>query len=292
MELTHRIRAWLRGLLGPRQGRFVDASHANAAGERAYKLYIPKRISRRPALVVMLHGCTQDPADFARGTRMNELADEHGFLVAYPAQTEQANPQRCWNWFSSLHQQRGSGEPSIIAGIAEEVIVRHGVDRRAVYVAGMSAGGAMAVIMGTLYPDLFAAVGVHSGLPFAAADDLPSALAAMQGSFARPRPAGTPLPVIVFHGEEDKLVHPLNASEVIAQAAHGAHQAVTATGEGNGRAYTRTVHRLEEETPLAEHWLVHGLGHAWSGGDPAGSHTDPAGPSASHEMLRFFRTAR
>ncbi|MGZ3184322.1 MAG: extracellular catalytic domain type 1 short-chain-length polyhydroxyalkanoate depolymerase [Telluria sp.] len=290
-HLAAEIRRWLRGLVGPRPGSFIDGSFANAAGQRGYKVYVPGRVRKPAALVVMLHGCTQHPEDFARGTRMNKLADEHGFVVAYPAQSEQANPQRCWNWFSALDQQHGKGEPSIIAGITQEVVARYGIDPRAVYVAGMSAGGAMAVIMGTQYPELYAAVGVHSGLPFAAADDLPSALAAMRGEYARPRPAGTPLPVIVFHGDEDRLVHPLNAREVIAQTAHAALAGVEAKGEGGGLAFTRTTHRRADDMALAEHWLVHGLGHAWSGGDPAGSHTASGGPDASREMLRFFRTS-
>lgn len=298
MGLMDTISKWLDRLQrqAARPGTFIDGSFAAAAGARTYKLYVPAAVQdgRGAAvpLVVMLHGCTQHPEDFARGTRMNELADELGFVVVYPAQSEQANPQRCWNWFSALDQKRDEGEPSIIAGIAREVMGRCSIDAGRVYVAGMSAGGAMAVIMGTLYPDLFAAVGVHSGLPFAAADDLPTALAAMKGSFARPRPAGTPLPVIVFHGDEDKMVHPVNAAEVIAQTAHAAMDKESAPGEGGGRRYTRTVHRREDAVPFAEHWLVHGLGHAWSGGDPSGSHTDAAGPSASREMLRFFSTAR
>jgi poly(hydroxyalkanoate) depolymerase family esterase len=290
-------------------GAFTDAVYANAAGQRAYKLYVPAGPRRPMPLVVMLHGCAQQPADFARGTRMNALAEKHGFLVAYPEQSQQANPQRCWNWFSALDQQRGKGEPAIIAGITEQVAAEHKVDTRRIYIAGMSAGGAMAVILGNLYPELYAAVGVHSGLPFAAADDLPSALAAMKGDFSRPRRPGAALPVIVFHGDRDSVVHPLNAAEVVAQAtstptatafAHVTPATAAAaaplskadSGEGNGRAYTRTVHRRADDRVQAEHWVVHGLGHAWSGGDPGASFTDAGGPSASEEMLRFFRAVR
>jgi poly(hydroxyalkanoate) depolymerase family esterase len=289
---------WLDRLLegGARAGHWEQGEHADAAGTRSYQLYVPpqaRRLLSRPLpLVVMLHGCGQDPADFARGTGMNALADEHGFFVLYPAQSAQANPQRCWNWFAQPHQQRDGGEPAILANMTRAILSRHAIDPLQVYVAGLSAGGAMAVILGTVYPDLFTAVGVHSGVPFAAADDLPSALAAMRGSFARQRAPGTPLPVIVFHGDQDPVVHHANAAEVIAQAAHGAIAPVSSAGQAGGRRFTRTVHAGQHEPPRAEMWLVHGLGHAWSGGDAGGSFADTAGPAASREMLRFFRTAR
>ena len=309
MDVVSTIAALALSLAGTGEpGTFTDAVYTNAAGERAYKLYVPAGPRQQPmALVVMLHGCAQQGADFARGTRMNALADQHGFMVAYPEQSQQANPQRCWNWFSAGDQKRGQGEPSIIAGITQKVAQEHKIDNRRIYIAGMSAGGAMAVIMGNLYPELYAAVGVHSGVPFAAANDLPSAVAAMKGEFARPRPDGAPLPMIVFHGDRDAIVHPVNASEVVAQATRRAPAGFASvaagsaalaapvskadTGNGNGRSYTRTVHRRADSV-VAEHWMVHGLGHAWSGGDAGGSFTDKEGPSASEEMLRFFRTVR
>jgi poly(hydroxyalkanoate) depolymerase family esterase len=308
MDVVSKIAALALSLAGTGDpGAFTDAVYANAAGERAYKLYVPAGPRQQPMpLVVMLHGCAQQGADFARGTRMNALAEKHGFLVAYPEQSQQANPQRCWNWFNATDQKRDSGEPSIIAGITRRVAKEHGIDSKRIYIAGLSAGGAMAVIMGNLYPELYAAVGVHSGLPFAAADDLPSALAAMKGEYARPRKEGAPLPVIVFHGDRDAIVHPVNAAEVVLQAtrrapafasvapgaALAASVATADAGNGNGRSYTRTVHRRGGDQVLAEQWLVHGLGHAWSGGDPEGSFTDKDGPSASEEMLRFFRAVR
>jgi poly(3-hydroxybutyrate) depolymerase len=163
-----------------------------------------------------------------------------------------------------------------------------------VYVAGLSAGGAMATIMGTLYPDLYAAVGVHSGLPFASAKDLPSALAAMKGDFRRSNAPGRTVPIIVFHGDRDTTVHPANGDELVAQGARrGKRKAAVEPGQvPNGHAYTRTMHQQDDGTVHAEHWLIHGAGHAWSGGNPRGSYTDGKGPDASREMMRFFRTQR
>ena len=280
-------------------GRFVRARYTNRSGTRAYKTYLPARDEgqARP-LVVMLHGCKQNPDDFAAGTRMNELADEMGFIVAYPEQACAANPSRCWNWFQAADQQRDDGEPSLIAGITRDVIARYNADPRRVYVAGLSAGGAMAAIMGHNYPDLYAAIGIHSGLAYAAARDIPSALAAMRGHRFRPDPACAEstfqaVPTIVFHGDLDTTVHSSNGAQVIAQATPTGDELVTAAfapqsvekGEERGRGYTRTVSSGE---PALEHWLVHGAGHAWSGGSANGSYTDPRGPDASRAMLRFF----
>ncbi|HEU4375212.1 MAG TPA: PHB depolymerase family esterase [Telluria sp.] len=277
-------------------GKFIDGSHTNAAGTRSYKLYVPSTYTgeQQVPLVVMLHGCTQDPVDFASGTQMNQLAEEMHCLVVYPAQSQSANAQRCWNWFSAVDQTRDQGEPSIIAGITRDVMASHNVDDRQVYVAGLSAGGAMATIMGTLYPDLYAAVGVHSGLPFASAHDLPSALAAMKGKFGQPREQGKSIPIIVFHGDRDTTVHPANGDELIARGKHhAAKEIVVEPGRvPDGHAYTRTVHQHPDGTPHAEQWLIHGAGHAWSGGSSRGSYTDGKGPDASREMMRFFRTKR
>jgi poly(hydroxyalkanoate) depolymerase family esterase len=262
-------------------GRFVKRSYTNRAGTRAYKIYLPARYHGQPLpLIVMLHGCKQTPDDFAAGTRMNQLADQLGFLVVYPAQARTANFSRCWNWFWPRDQQRGQGEPSLIAGITRRVIARYNIDARRVYVAGLSAGGAMAAIMGATYPELYAAVGVHSGLPYASARDAVSALAAMNGQrtgAAVPLPS---VPTIVFHGDRDTTVHHRNGQYGIADA-----KLQSETGEAGGRAYTRTVHRGR---PSLEHWLVHGAGHAWSGGNAKATYTDPTGPDATREMLRFF----
>jgi len=283
------------GTASPWPGTFSSGSFTNEAGTRDYKLYVPSTLTAAPAaLVVMLHGCTQNPDDFAHGTGMNALAEELGCLVVYPAQSQAANSSRCWNWFSEADQQRDRGEPSIIAGITRDVMARHPVDARQVFVAGLSAGGAMATIMGTLYPDLYAAVGVHSGLPFAAARDLPSALAAMKGDFRRSQAPGRPLPIIVFHGDRDTTVHPTNGDALVTQGrARGARRTAVEPGQvPNGHAYTRTMHHHDDGSVHAEHWLIHGAGHAWSGGSARGSYTDGKGPDASREMMRFFRTQR
>ncbi|MCC2954978.1 PHB depolymerase family esterase [Massilia sp. IC2-477] len=275
-------------------GSFSSGSYSNEAGTRDYKLYVPSTLGDAPAaLVVMLHGCTQNPDDFAHGTQMNALAEELGCLVVYPAQSQSANPSRCWNWFNESDQQRDRGEPSIIAGITRDVMARHAVDARQVFVAGLSAGGAMATIMGTLYPDLYAAVGVHSGLPFAAAKDLPSALAAMKGDFRRSQAPGRQLPIIVFHGDRDTTVHPANGDALVSQGrARGVRHTAEPGQVPDGHAYTRTVHHHDDGSVHAEHWLIHGAGHAWSGGNARGSYTDGKGPDASREMMRFFRTQR
>jgi poly(hydroxyalkanoate) depolymerase family esterase len=276
-------------------GKFIDASVTNPAGTRSYKLYVPASCRGAPApLLVMLHGCGQDPADFASGTQMNVLAEEMACLVAYPAQSQQANPQRCWNWFSATDQTRDQGEPSLIAAITRRVMAEHRVIPGQVFVAGLSAGGAMAIIMGTLYPELYAAVGVHSGLPFAAANNLPSALAAMQGKFGKRHAPGAPVPIIVFHGDQDSTVHPANGDELIARGARDASaQVLVEPGRvPDGHAYTRTVHRRADGRPQAEQWLIHGAGHAWSGGSAHGSYTDGKGPDASRAMMRFFQTQR
>jgi len=274
-------------------GKFSDGSFSNAAGARQYKLYVPSSYTGEAVpLVVMLHGCTQDPDDFARGTQMNVLAEEMQCLVLYPAQSQQANASRCWNWFSAGDQARDRGEPSLIAGMTREVMGQYAIDPAQVYVAGLSAGGAMATIMGTLYPDLYAAVGVHSGLPYGSAHDLPSALAAMKGNIGRANAPGRSIPIIVFHGDKDTTVHPANSDELIARGAHhGARDIVVEPGRvPDGHAYTRTLHQRADGSAHAEQWLIHGAGHAWSGGNARGSYTDGRGPDASREMMRFFRT--
>jgi poly(hydroxyalkanoate) depolymerase family esterase len=280
-------------------GQFLSRSYTNAAGTREYKLYIPGSItSKSMPLLVMLHGCTQNPDDFAAGTQMNALAEEKQCMVAYPAQAKSVNPSRCWNWFNALDQKRDQGEPSIIAGIALQISAEYPINPGQIYVAGLSAGGAMAVIVGTLYPEVFTAVGVHSGLPFAAARDLPSALLAMRSgvSVNRNRRDGG-IPIIVFHGDRDTTVHPRNGDELMAQGlrnqAGDREVQAAAVREGsvpNGHRYTQTTHNLNDGSPLAEHWVVHGAGHAWSGGSEDGSYTDAKGPDASREMMRFFET--
>jgi poly(hydroxyalkanoate) depolymerase family esterase len=271
------------------QGEFVAGHYAGSAGARDYKLFIPPTDGTHPLpLVVMLHGCTQNPDDFAAGTGMNDTALGHGFFVLYPAQSQQANPQRCWNWFKHNHQGRGRGEPELLAGMTRDVMARYAIDPARVYVAGLSAGGAMAAIMGDAYPDIYAAVGVHSGLATGIAKDLPSALGAMKGGGSRPFGAASGVPTIVFHGDADATVHPGNGEHVITASAGTINGEVEKGISPGGRSYTRRVHRNAKGEVVAEHWLVHGAQHAWSGGSPKGSYTDPRGPDASEQMIEFF----
>jgi poly(hydroxyalkanoate) depolymerase family esterase len=282
----------------PEGGRFVERSYTNSAGTRFYKLYIPSGYTGQAVpLIVMLHGCTQSPDDFATGTRMNEHSEEHTFLVAYPAQAGNANMQKCWNWFQAADQQRDRGEPSLIAGITRQVVEEYEVAEGKVYVAGMSAGGAMAAIMGATYPDLYAAVGVHSGLAPGTANDLSSAFTAMrQGGpiVAHPNGERTEIvPTIVFHGDRDTTVHPRNGERLLAHLTRGGNGTSprVRTHQGHvpgGYEYTRFTYRDAEGRDLVERWSVHGLGHAWSGGCYPGSYTDSRGPDASAEMVRFF----
>lgn len=290
---------------GPDKGRFVSGSCTNAAGTRAYKLYIPASYSGQPLpLIVMLHGCTQNPDDFAAGTGMNAVAEEHNCFVVYPAQNKSANGSNCWNWFQPGDQQRARGEPSIIADITRKVAREYQVDRTRIYAAGLSAGGAMAAILGATYPDLYAAIGVHSGLPYGVAHDVPSAFAAMKGgkgkvsmraaSAKAPTVLAHSVPVIVFHGDRDNTVHATNGDKALQQCMQagvtsGSKTKVEKSRSPNGRSYTRSIHSNAHGVVVAEKWTVHGAGHAWAGGSGKGSYTDPQGPDAAREMLRFFQ---
>ena len=261
------------------------------AGSRRYKLYVPLADAVQPRpLVVMLHGCTQTPDDFAAGTRMNDLADEMGVLVAYPEQPRSANPSGCWNWFRSTDQRRDTGEPAILAALTREIVLAHNIDTSRIFVAGLSAGGAAAVVMGQTYPDLFAAVGVHSGLACGVARDMPSAFAAMRGAPGASLRAGLPVPTIVFHGTADRTVAPTNAAGIIEQIGGGPPSTEADGHTLDGTRYRRRIYRGRNGPILAEDWSIEGAGHAWSGGDPSGSYTDARGPDASREMMRFFLT--
>jgi poly(hydroxyalkanoate) depolymerase family esterase len=299
-----------REIREPTGEQFQRHSFTCAAGTRQYRLFIPKgHLGRQLPLLVMLHGCTQSPDDFARGTRMNQLAEEEGYYVVYPAQTVSDNPTKCWNWFRPADQCRDRGEPAIIAELTRHLVRAHRLDPARVYVAGLSAGAAMAVILARTYPDIYAAAGVHSGLPYGSAHDVPSAFAAMKqgsgisvaGTNAIGQALGAPVPAIVFHGDRDLVVDAHNGDIVIAQSmaslggsvwdadSYGANDKQVERGiVPGGYSYTRTMLLDPQGRVLAEQWLVHGAGHAWFGGDPTGSYTDPKGPDASAEMLRFF----
>jgi poly(hydroxyalkanoate) depolymerase family esterase len=280
----------------PEGARFIEGTYSNAAGSRAYRLFIPSRYQEGQPLplVVMLHGCTQSPDDFAAGTRMNFIAEEQTCFVVYPAQRSEANQAKCWNWFRPADQQRDGGEPSLIAGITRQIMRDYSVDTKRVYVGGLSAGAAAAAIMGATYNDLYAAIGVHSGLACGAAIDLPSAFVAMrQGGRSDDGVIpgdGLPVPTIVFHGDRDTTVHPNNADQIreLFLRATGTQKKVHRGQVPEGHAYTRTIHTDAAGRGIFEHWNIHGAGHAWSGGSPAGSYTDPRGPDATREMLRFF----
>ncbi|WP_395686288.1 alpha/beta hydrolase family esterase [Caenimonas koreensis] len=269
------------------EGDTVTSGHSQG---RDWQLYIPPhRAGQKLALVVMLHGCTQSPGDFAAGTRMNDAAREQGCFVLYPAQSSKANPQRCWNWFKHTHQARGRGEAAMLANMTLEIIERYPIDPARVYVAGLSAGGAMAAILADAYPDIYAAAGVHSGLAAGSAQDLSSALGAMQKGGTPVAHKATARPTIVFHGDADTTVHPRNGEQVIAATTGPSARTESSTGRSTGgRRYTRAVHKASDGRVVAEHWVVHSSGHAWSGGSPAGSYTDTSGPDATAEMLRFF----
>lgn len=292
----------------PAGGSFVsDRFHADN-GSLPFKLFIPGNDATQPLpLIVMLHGCGQDADDFAAGTGMNALAQQHGFLVAYPEQPCEANWNRCWNWFDGAHHRRGRGEPQLLAALTRKIMAEHAVDPTRVYAAGLSSGGAMAVILGRTYPDIFTAVGCHSGLAHGSATDSAGALAAMRDGAAMPAlpqdcPQHAGVPVIVFHGDMDTTVNVRNSTALVEQTlasytGHGLQggQALAmdeAKGEHGGRVFTRRIHRGAWGEVVAEQWTLHGTGHAWSGGNVRGSYTDRCGPDASEEIVRFFLGVR
>ncbi|MBT3065324.1 PHB depolymerase family esterase [Rhodoferax sp. U11-2br] len=276
------------------QGEFISGSHSHQQLTRRYKLYVPPgHLGKTLPLVVMLHGCKQNPDDFAAGTGMNQCAQALGLFVLYPEQAADANPSACWNWFQHQHQQRGAGEPALIASLTQAITQQYNIDAQRVYVAGLSAGGAMAAVLAVAYPDIFAAVGVHSGLPAGAASNVAQALMVMK----RGRTSDTPaisLPTIVFHGDADSTVHPHNGEQLVASA-RGRVPGQPQLEHGlsaQGQAYTRSIWPAQPGRAAVEYWQLHGAGHAWSGGRAEGSFTNPQGVDASAEMLRFFLSQR
>ncbi|MEO6974155.1 MAG: PHB depolymerase family esterase [Rhodoferax sp.] len=275
---------------------FTTRTFSHGGRSITYKLFVPGGLGQvlRP-LIVMLHGCTQNPDDFAAGTGMNALAVEHGFRVLYPAQAQDINPQRCWTWFKHNHQQRGRGEPALLAALTQSVMSEGAVDQDRVFIAGLSAGGAMATIVAQAYPDIFSAVGVHSGLARGTAKDAMAAMMAMKSgtgpAAAAVQADSIGVPTIVFHGDADTTVHPDHGGHVLAAsfaAATVRRLSVQQGASAQGQRYTQEVYADVGGAVVAEYWQLHNAGHAWSGGSRHGSYTDPRGPEASREMLRFF----
>ena len=297
----------------PAGSRVVRGVFRNAAGERPWALYLPDAAAPaagRP-LVVMLHGCTQDADDIARGTRLHELAARHGWMVLYPEQPALYNLRKCWNWYDPAHQQRDAGEPSLIAGMTSQAVVDHGGDPSRVYLAGISAGAAMASLVAAAYPEQYAALALHSGLVHTAARNVMDALGVMQRGVPSPEPFAQQalaamggharaIPTLVLHGESDAVVAPINGAQAAKQwfltnaLAKGQPLDTTSGGtdrtvnEEGGYRVTRSTYRAKDGAPLSYLVMVRELGHAWSGGASDGSFTDPRGPSASALVIEFF----
>lgn len=288
-----------------RPSAFTEGSIQFKGDHYPYRLYLPAGPSTGAAtagaampLVVLLHGCKQDALDFSKGTGMNVLADQQQFAVLYPQQIAKANAGSCWNWFETEHQSR-SGEPGMIAALVKKMLeADHDglrIDANRVYIAGLSAGGAMATITAGLYPELFAAVGVHSGLPAGSANSMIGAFSAMRRGSSAGEPAANAIPTIVFHGAQDQTVHPDNGEHISASALAALKKSGVAfektetkvSSKGDKPAH-RVVYQDASGKPLVEHWQVSNGGHAWFGGASAGSYTDPQAPSASQAMVAFF----
>jgi poly(hydroxyalkanoate) depolymerase family esterase len=282
---------------------FIAGRHTYRNVEHAFKVYFPP-VSAQSApagLIVMLHGCKQNATDFAAGTRMNDLARDANLIVLYPEQSSRANAQRCWNWFDPVRNRRGQGEPAWIASLTKVLVKAHKVPSRHTFIAGLSAGGAMAITTAQAYPEIFAACGVHSGVAPGSARGVLDAMSVMRSGAPpwRSCPQGTKLiPTIVFHGDRDRTVSTRHASNVVVAAlgdpaasglkpAEQTQEEIAGT-EPYGRNFTRIVSRDPKGRTTGEKWIIHGMGHAWSGGSTAGTYIDSTGPSASEAMLRFF----
>jgi poly(hydroxyalkanoate) depolymerase family esterase len=297
---------------GSGQGTGVSfaGSYSAAAGTRAYRGYVPSTYTPGTAmpLIVVLHGCTQTADSIRQLTRYDQLAEAKGFIAVFPEQPPSANFLRCWNFFLDAHMHRGTGEPSLIAGITNWVRQRYTVDPRRIYVAGLSAGGAMASVMGASYPDLYAAVGIGSGCEYAATATCAGwrssdPTKAAQAAYAEMGQRARVLPVIAFQGDKDFTVPPVNADQLVKQWTitadladdHVANGSVsgtpttTLTGQvPNGRAYTTRYYADADGRELVQYWSVHGMSHAWSGGCSCALHADPQGPDATAAMYAFL----
>jgi poly(hydroxyalkanoate) depolymerase family esterase len=292
--------------------------YKDATGDHPYFVYTPTTYHPGTAvpLLIMLHGCSQTAADFAAGTGMNDLAEQYGFIVVYPQQKRISNRTLCWNWFKSSHQFRDRGEPALIAHMVQAVSENTSqwtIDSSRVYVVGASAGAAMAVILGATYPDIFAAIGVHSGVEYQAVTNIIGGLKVMFGGGPDPVKQGRRayeamgsytrmMPTIVFQGTRDKIVHPINGDQVVQQWMQTNHLASdglyvadfhnpTTTTFGQvpeGYAYTVSTWKDHAGKEVQQYWKILGLAHAWSGGNPAVSYTDPEGPNASEAIYQFF----
>jgi poly(hydroxyalkanoate) depolymerase family esterase len=268
--------------------KFLEKSFVSKYGNRDYKIYIPQKNATSPGLIVMLHGCTQNPDDFAIGTQMNILAEEENMIILYPKQSSSYNQSKCWNWFKD--DGTSIGESKIISEMTKSVINEYDINPEDVYVAGMSAGGAMAVILATQYPDLYKAAGIHSGLPYKAATNINMALYSMKNGRDKSLDIKIKTPMIVFHGNKDETVAIKNAEQIISDIVFSYSEKVSTVVESTN-TYTVTSYK-EKEKLLAEYWVIKNKGHVWSGGDAKGSYTSATGPNASKEMMRFFKTKR
>jgi poly(hydroxyalkanoate) depolymerase family esterase len=276
---------------GAAGGRTVSDTFTSDAGSRRYDVYLPDAYDGTAALpvIVMLHGCTQDAADIARGTRLNTAADDRRVLIVYPEQPATAHPRTCWTWYDEAHQSRDRGEPSLIAGITRAVMSKYRVDSSRVYIAGISAGGAMAAIVAAEYPELYAAIGVHSGVPVGAARSVTEALGVMQRgpADADALPAmSVKATAFIAHGADDAIVSPRNGELLARQWAAALGATVESKGQGPDGV---EVHRFSRDGTVAvEWWSIGGVGHAWSGGSADGTFTAPAGPSVTNALVTFL----
>jgi poly(hydroxyalkanoate) depolymerase family esterase len=293
----------------------LPALPASRSATRRPLIHVPAGLDagRAVPIVCMLHGCGQDAAAFAAATAMNDAADRHGFVVVYPQQDREANPGGCWNWFLPEHQSRGRGEPEAITASLRDLVEddeRFTVDTGRVFAAGLSAGGAMAAILAATYPDLFAAIAVHSGLAYRSASSMAAAFTAMAHGSEADEPPGRavparPVPTIVVHGSDDRTVAPVNADRVLRRSMAANRLAAveardldiarpTSTAHGRARgglAYTHSRWADAHGALMHELLMVDGLGHAWSGGRAGASHADPRGPDATEAIVRFFAEA-